>query len=201
MSDLIEVVFTRKSYGWTLRHPASGYYFLSAGLRQRRFAVQARAEFLATGVDWSRAEQSDTDRAKSAGVFRKWDGRVKSCCIDAETGEFYGNGPGSSRLSTPDGEFSCWGAPSGKLAAEYAARRAAGTWAYAGHTFGGGFGVADLEDCLALDALRPAIAALRDEAARAGDLEQAAACERVLRGDRAARAECERVMADAAAQR
>jgi hypothetical protein len=45
-----------------------------------------------------------------------------------------------------------------------------------------------------------AIAALRDEAGQAGDLEQAVICTRALDGDAGARAECERVIADAAAQ-
>ena len=43
------------------------------------------------------------------------------------------------------------------------------------------------------------IAALRDEAAQAGDLDQVAICERALAGDAAARAECARVIDDAQA--
>jgi hypothetical protein len=77
--------------GWAVEHAATG---LSAatGLRQRRFAEQARDDLLATGTDFTRpAAEISRDRARWAPVYYLWKTRAGQESYDAATYEYYGS--------------------------------------------------------------------------------------------------------------
>lgn len=75
--------------GWTVVHAASGLYAASS-LRQRRFAEQARAEFLATGVDFTASKHEVYKaRDKWTVVYLRWHNRASATDIDPETFEYY----------------------------------------------------------------------------------------------------------------
>jgi len=76
---------------WQVVHADSGLPLVSH-LRQRRFAEEAREDFLRTGVDFelSANELSKSGTlARSNEVRRKWEARARSDYIDPETFEFY----------------------------------------------------------------------------------------------------------------
>lgn len=100
---------------WEVIHAASGLPVFSGGyLRQRRFAEQARADFLATGVDFtadSRTVYSQRERWRAP--YALWRFRSHQDEIDPVTGEHYSS-------STHYGQV----IPSAAQAAAYRARRA-----------------------------------------------------------------------------
>jgi hypothetical protein len=75
---------------WYVTHAASGLPVFSGGyLRQKRFAVQARADLLATGSDFTRdAREVGRDR-RGAPVSELWGRRAGQDHIDPVTGEHY----------------------------------------------------------------------------------------------------------------
>jgi hypothetical protein len=104
----------RDGSGWTVCHAASGLYAVSR-LRQRRFAEQARDDFLATGVDFTRDKGAVYgDRELWRAPYALWYQRARLAENDPATGEYYsaslhyGTVPNSARA-----------------AAEYRAKRAA----------------------------------------------------------------------------
>jgi len=75
--------------GWGVWHQRSGLP-LVVGLRQRRFAVEARHDFLATGIVFDRdAPEIQRDVAAFGAVYYKWGHRAESTAINPETYEFY----------------------------------------------------------------------------------------------------------------
>jgi hypothetical protein len=88
--EVIGGLAVRKDHtGWTVVHVNSGLYVASS-LRQRRFAEQARTEFLALDVDFTGtkgevAAQSEHWRA----VHAKWWQRARQEHLDLVTLEYY----------------------------------------------------------------------------------------------------------------
>jgi hypothetical protein len=77
--------------GWAVVHAASGKAAHSGQLRLKRHAVQARAELLATGVDFTRdAKAIAHARGQWKDVYFRWSSRALSHGTDMETGERYG---------------------------------------------------------------------------------------------------------------
>jgi hypothetical protein len=75
---------------WEVLHADSGMSAIGAGLRQRRFAEQARAELLATGVDFSQSVKRIQEQREVWGpVYWLWRKRAESTEIDLVTGEYY----------------------------------------------------------------------------------------------------------------
>lgn len=75
--------------GWGVFHAESGLAAVR-GLRQRRFADQARADMLATGVDFTRpARDVQKDRARWSEVYYRWQRRASATDLDPDTWEFY----------------------------------------------------------------------------------------------------------------
>jgi hypothetical protein len=76
---------------WEVLHDDSGHpLFRNGFLRQKRFAVEARAEFLATGVDFTRTARELTAEVKVLSpVLVRWQRRVVQDRIDLVTGEHY----------------------------------------------------------------------------------------------------------------
>ena len=76
---------------WFLIHAASGLPVFSGGfLRQKRFAVEARADFLATGVDFTQTAQELSGKLEpTRGVHALWAHRANQDRIDLVTGEHY----------------------------------------------------------------------------------------------------------------
>jgi hypothetical protein len=74
---------------WQVFHEASGLEAVS-GLRQRRFAEQARAELLATGVDFTADAREISRRHQEwALVYRLWKSRACQESYDDTTFEYY----------------------------------------------------------------------------------------------------------------
>jgi hypothetical protein len=76
---------------WYVAHAASGLEVHGGGfLRQKRFALEARADLLATGVDWT---LSVADLSGKLGVawpaVALWRSRARQDEIDWRTGEHY----------------------------------------------------------------------------------------------------------------
>lgn len=80
------------SGGWAVLHKASRLSVVT-GLRQKRFAIEARAEMHATGVDFTQDAAGlhwgspDADRYKH--VMQKWQERAKRENLDPDTFEYY----------------------------------------------------------------------------------------------------------------
>jgi hypothetical protein len=75
---------------WYVTHAASGLPLFSGGyLRQKRFAVQAREDFLATGTDFTRDAREVGRDLRGVPVSALWRRRVQQDCIDPVTGEHY----------------------------------------------------------------------------------------------------------------
>jgi hypothetical protein len=84
--------------GWRVAHEASGLEAVS-GLRQRRFAEEARTELLATGVDFTASARTiQGQRQRWADVYHRWQVRVQQGSYDNTTFEYY-------RQSTRYGDF------------------------------------------------------------------------------------------------
>jgi hypothetical protein len=74
---------------WYVTHAASGLPLFGGFLRQKRFAVQARDDFLATGTDFTR-DAREVGRDKRGGsVSELWGRRADQDHIDPVTGEHY----------------------------------------------------------------------------------------------------------------
>jgi hypothetical protein len=76
---------------WYVEHAGSGLdVHGGSGLRQKRFAVEARADLLATGVDWT---LSVADLRGQLGavwpVVTLWRKRAGQVGVDLVTGEYY----------------------------------------------------------------------------------------------------------------
>jgi hypothetical protein len=100
--------------GWTVSHAESGLYAVS-GLRQRRFAEQARDDFLASGVDFTRDKRAVfADRDRWREPYQLWYQRARLAENHPETGEYYSTTVHYG--SVPN---------SAQAAAEYRAKRAA----------------------------------------------------------------------------
>jgi hypothetical protein len=77
-------------HGWMVLHVWSGLNAIGGALRQKRFAEQARAELLATGVDFSQdARELHAQRDVWGPVYWTWRRRAERTVIDVETGEYY----------------------------------------------------------------------------------------------------------------
>lgn len=76
---------------WEVIHAASGLPVVSGGfLRQRRFADLARADFLATGIDWTlSAAELRGKLGPSQQAYDLWHRRAGQDRIDWVTGEHY----------------------------------------------------------------------------------------------------------------
>ena len=76
---------------WYVAHAASGLEVHGGGfLRQKRFAVEARAGLLETGVDWTLSVADLSGRLGVAWpVVRLWRFRAGQDKIDLRTGEHY----------------------------------------------------------------------------------------------------------------
>ncbi len=84
-------VVQHDSGSWAVVHAATPELSAAAGLRQRRFAEEARDDFLATGVDFTRpAREISRDHARWADVYYKWQRRARSTSCDDTTFEYYG---------------------------------------------------------------------------------------------------------------
>jgi hypothetical protein len=90
--EVIDGLAVRKgNSGWTVVHEASGLY-VSSGLRLRRFAEQARTEFLALGVDFTGTREEVLSKAESwRVVIAKWRQRALQTHLDLDTLEYYGH--------------------------------------------------------------------------------------------------------------
>lgn len=89
--------------GWCVIHAGSGY-FVAQGLRQRRFAEEARAELLATGTDFTlppRELHAPGTRELWVFPYAKWRARAGSREIDRETWEYYGRKVPSGTWAPP----------------------------------------------------------------------------------------------------
>jgi hypothetical protein len=76
-------------HGWGVWHTTSGLAAVT-GLRQKRFAVEARAALLATGTDFTDdARAVQKDRNRWVDVYFLWERRSHATGIDPETWEFY----------------------------------------------------------------------------------------------------------------
>lgn len=79
----------QQNTGWVVVHDESGLG-ATPGLRQRRFAEQARDDLLATGVDFTRDKQAvSADRKLWAEVYWRWQQRAKQTSYDDTTFEYY----------------------------------------------------------------------------------------------------------------
>lgn len=76
---------------WYVAHAASGLEVHGAGwLRQKRFAVEARAALLATGIDWTLSVADLSGQLRDAWpVVALWRFRAGQDKIDSRTGEHY----------------------------------------------------------------------------------------------------------------
>jgi hypothetical protein len=77
---------------WYVEHAGSGVPAFGGGfLRQKRFAVEARADFLATGVDFTRDLNGLRGGALEPAyeVMQLWRWRSRQDKIDLRTGEHY----------------------------------------------------------------------------------------------------------------
>jgi hypothetical protein len=75
---------------WGVYHEKSGLPAVE-GLRQRRFAEEARDELLATGVDFTadvKAVRAANEQWKP--VYYEWRERARAKVFDRTTGEYYG---------------------------------------------------------------------------------------------------------------
>lgn len=78
--------------GWRVLHAVSGKAAHQGHLRLKKHAEQARAEMLATGVDFTRdAKAVARDHAQWRDVYVRWSVRANSHGTDLETGERYGS--------------------------------------------------------------------------------------------------------------
>lgn len=76
--------------GWYVIHAETGVTATHGFLRQKRFAVQARADLLATGVDFTASpKEIGARREEWAGAYRLWRRRADQDSIDLVTGEHY----------------------------------------------------------------------------------------------------------------
>jgi hypothetical protein len=81
---------TRQGTGWAVVHAATPRLAAVTGLRQRRFAEQARDDLLATGVDFTRDPGGiSRDHAAWADVYYQWRKRTAQESFDDSTGEYY----------------------------------------------------------------------------------------------------------------
>jgi hypothetical protein len=91
LDGLIVTSLRGEGKAWEIIHAASGKPVLRGGwLRQRRFAEQARADLLATGVDWTLSAsdlRGKLDAARPAVALWSW--RARQDGIDLVTGEHY----------------------------------------------------------------------------------------------------------------
>jgi hypothetical protein len=79
----------QEATGWGVFHAASGLA-AATGLRQRRFAEQARDELLATGVDFTQdAAAVQAQRALWSPAYFRWLNRSRQFALDPETWEYY----------------------------------------------------------------------------------------------------------------
>jgi hypothetical protein len=76
-------------HGWDVVHTASGLK-VAMDLRLRRFAQEARREFLATGVDFTKG-RDEVQRARGdwAKIYHVWWDRARRHGLDQETFEWY----------------------------------------------------------------------------------------------------------------
>lgn len=76
---------------WYVAHAASGLEVHGGGwLRQKRFALEARADLLATGVDWTLSVADLSGKLGAAWpVVALWRFRAGQDKIDLRTGEHY----------------------------------------------------------------------------------------------------------------
>lgn len=76
---------------WYVAHAASGLEVHGGGwLRQKRFALEARADLLATGVDWTLSAADLSGQLGAAWpVVALWRKRAGQDEIDLRTGEHY----------------------------------------------------------------------------------------------------------------
>jgi hypothetical protein len=83
--------------GWRVTHAGSGLEVVS-GLRQRRFAEQARTDLLATGTDFTQDSRAiSAQRKQWADVYWLWQQRAHQVSYDDTTFEYY---PHSVRYGT-----------------------------------------------------------------------------------------------------
>lgn len=76
-------------HGYRVQHATSSNA-ATPPLRQRRFAEEARAELLATGVDFTASPREIQDRrAEWADVYYRWQKRAQQESFDDATGEYY----------------------------------------------------------------------------------------------------------------
>jgi hypothetical protein len=79
--------------GWQVIHAESGVPAWGSGaLRQRRFAIEAREELLATGADFTRPRSELAgrgDRKAIQAVLDRWRARTRRAAFDAATFEYY----------------------------------------------------------------------------------------------------------------
>lgn len=87
----LEVVCLPSGHGWYVAHAASGLEVHGGGwLRQKRFAVEARADLLATGIDWTLSvKELSGQLGKAWPVVALWRKRAGQDSIDLVTGEHY----------------------------------------------------------------------------------------------------------------
>lgn len=84
------MVVRERGQGWRVVHAASGKAAHSGHLRLKRYASEARAELLATGVDFTRdAKAISKDHKVWREVYFRWSGRAAYSGHDPETGEWY----------------------------------------------------------------------------------------------------------------
>lgn len=86
---------------WGVYHEKSGSPAVK-GLRQRRFAEEARDELLATGVDFTadvKAVQAANEQWKP--LYYEWRERARAKVFDRTTGEYYGTGISYGTLYRP----------------------------------------------------------------------------------------------------
>lgn len=90
--DGLEVTSLRgEGKAWYVAHAASGLEVHGGGwLRQKRFALEARADLLATGVDWTLSVADLSGQLGAAWpVVALWRKRAGQDEIDLRTGEHY----------------------------------------------------------------------------------------------------------------
>ena len=75
--------------GWGVWHDASGLPAVTK-LRLKRFALQARADLLSTGVDFTASKREiQKARRQWSEVYYRWAARSRATGLDPETQEFY----------------------------------------------------------------------------------------------------------------
>lgn len=75
---------------WHVEHEASGKPVFVGHLRQRRFAEQARADFLATGIDFTLSAEDLRGKLEPMhAAYALWMRRAHQDKIDLVTGEHY----------------------------------------------------------------------------------------------------------------